>query len=186
VNVVVLHGSSRRGGNSDALADRFLAGLGTTDSDCIRHFYPIEMEIAHCRGCGTCATGMCAIDDDMREVYPAFSQADVVVLAAPMFWGYMTSQLKTLFDRLEAIASPRHFGGKDFVLFITYRHYYGSMVEWLGRITRAFGSTLHALTCQTYDADADRDVPITEFPDKLSEAHQLGRQVAASRRAGGP
>ncbi len=186
MKVVVLHGSSRRGGNSDTLVDRFLAGLEEADAHEVRHFYPIDMSIAHCRGCGSCSAGPCAIDDDMRSVYPAFSEAEVVVLAAPMFWGYMTSQLKTLFDRLEAIASPRHFGKKDFVLFVTYRHYFGSMVEWLDRISRAFGSRMHTMTCQTYDAQTDRDVPIAEFPDRLQEAYDLGRKVASAPRPGAP
>jgi multimeric flavodoxin WrbA len=102
-----------------------------------------------------------------------------------MFWGYMTSQLKTLFDRLEAIVSPKHFGNKDFVLFVTYRHYYGSMVEWLGRITRGYGSTMRVLTCQTYDPATDRDVAIAELPDYLPSAYRLGQEVAAQRRIRG-
>jgi multimeric flavodoxin WrbA len=183
MNVVVLHGSARRGGDSDTLADRFLAGMGGPQAHEILHFCAIDMRIAHCRSCGACGVedggGTCVLRDDMQEVYPAFSEAHVVILAAPMFWGYMTSQLKTLFDRLEAIASPKHFGGKDFVLFVTYRHYYGSTVEWLQRITSAFGSRLHSMTCQTYDPETDRDVPIANFPGKLREAFELGRRVAS-------
>jgi multimeric flavodoxin WrbA len=181
MRVVVLHGSQRRGGNSDTLVDRFLAGIGGSEVHDVSHFYAIEMRIAHCRGCGSCAAGRCAIDDDMQEVYPAFAQAEVVILAAPMFWGYMTSQLKTLFDRLEAV-SGSSFSNKDFVLFVTYRHYYGSMVEWLGRISTGFGSRMHALTCQTYDPATERDVPVAAFPDKLQEAFDLGRKVASLPR----
>lgn len=185
MRIVVLHGSSRQGGNSDTLVDRFLEGAGGAGAHEVAHFHAIEMAIAHCRGCGACRSGTCVVRDDMDAVLPAFSRADVVVLAAPMFWGYMTSQLKTLFDRLEAIASPEHFGGKVFVLFVTYRHYYGSMVEWLGRITSAFGSTMHALTCQTYDPMTDRDIPIVDLPDHLASAYRLGQSVAAQRRSRG-
>ena len=159
MKVVVLHGSSRKGGNSDALVERFLAGVGGETRRAVRHFYPIDLGIAHCRGCGACGTaaspGTCVTRDDMQEVYAAFSQSEVVVLAAPTFSGYKTSQLKTLFDRLEAIASPRHFGNKDFV---TYRHDYESMVDGLDRITRAFESRMHALACRTYNEGAERDI----------------------------
>jgi multimeric flavodoxin WrbA len=186
MKVVVLHGSARRGGDSDTLVDRFLAGMTESGTHEIRHFHAIDMRIAHCRGCGACGTpatsGTCVIRDDMQDVYPEFSQADVVVIAAPMFWGYMTSQLKTLFDRLETLASPHHFGNKDFVLFVTYRHYFGSMVEWLERITRSFGSRMHAMTCQTYDPQTERDVGISNFPDQLEAAFELGRKVAAGTR----
>jgi len=183
MNVVVLHGSARKGGDSDTLADRFLAGLRETGTCEVEHFYAIDMSVAHCRGCGACSAGRCVVDDDMQRVYPAFSRADVVVLAAPMFWGYMTSQLKTVFDRLEAVASPKHFGGKDFVVFVTYRHYFGSTVEWLQRITSAFGSRLHAMTCRTYDPETERDIPIGEFPDRLEEARRLGRAIGGARSA---
>jgi len=182
MKVVVLHGSSRKGGDSDTLAECFLRGLREAGQPEVVHFYAIDMNIAHCRGCGGCnADGACVIEDDMKLVYPAFCDADVVILAAPMFWGYMTSQLKTLFDRLEAIVSDRCFGGKDFVLFVTYRHYYGSIVEWLDRVSKGFGSRLHALTCRTYDPETQTDMPVTSFPDKLEEATHLGRQVAALR-----
>lgn len=187
MRVLVLHGSARKGGDTDTLAERFLAGMAEAGSHDVRHFYPIDMRIAHCRGasCMACGgdggTAGCIVEDDMQSVYPALRDAEVVVIATPMFWGYMTSQLKTLFDRLEAVVSPAYFGRKDFVLLIGYRHYYGSMVEWLNRITRAFGSRCHSVVCQTYDPEADRDVPITETPERLDEAFALGRAIATER-----
>jgi multimeric flavodoxin WrbA len=184
MNVIVLHGSARRGGDTDTLAASFLDGLSESGSHEVTHFTPIDMEIAHCRACMECSRGAgCVIDDDMQAVYPAFHDADVVVLATPMFWGYMTSQLKTLFDRLEAVVSEEYFGHKDFVLLIGYRQYYGSMIEWLERIARLSGSRSHAIACQTYDPEANRDIPIREQPERLDEACELGRTVARLRQA---
>lgn len=186
MRVLVLHGSARKGGDTDTLAERFLAGMAEEGRHEVRDFYAIDMNIAHCRGAACMGCGGdggsagCVVQDDMQAVYPALREADVVVLATPMFWGYMTSQLKTLLDRLEAAVSPAYFGGKDFVLLIGYRHYYGSMVEWLNRITRAFGSRCHSMACQTYDPETDRDIPIAESPKCLEEAFALGRQIAAS------
>jgi len=183
MNVLVLHGSAHKGGSTDLLASRFLEGLGPEPGS-VAHFRPSDMAIAHCRACGSCdATGRCAIDDDMRDVYPAFREARVVVLAAPMFWGYMTSQLKTLFDRLEAAASSSCFGGKAFVLLLAYRHYYGSMVEWMTRVTGAFGSTLHWMGARTYDPATEADIPVSEQPDKLAEARELGAALRESLRS---
>jgi multimeric flavodoxin WrbA len=144
------------------------------------------MDIAHCRGCLQCRDGSgCILDDDMQEVYPVFCEADIVILAAPMFWGYMTSQLKTLFDRLEAVVTPRCFGDKEFVLIVTYRHFYGSMVEWLERIAAGFGSRCHAMTCRTYDPESAVDVPASAQPDALREAQRIGRRVRTLRRGAG-
>ena len=182
MKVVVLHGSARVGGNTDTLAERFLQGLSEGGNQEVAHFRPIEMHIEHCRACMSCAGGGgCVIDDDMREVYPVFCDADVVVMATPMFWGYMTSQLKTLFDRLESVVSDRCFGDKDFVLLIGYRQYFGSMVEWLDRIAGLSGSRSHAITVQTFDPETGRDVPVIELTNRLAEAEELGRELAAGR-----
>jgi len=181
MKVIVLHGSARTGGDTDTLAEHFLRGLGGEGQHEVTHFRPIEMEIAHCLGatCMRCSAGKgCAVQDDMQTVYPVFREADVVVMATPMFWGYMTSQLKTLFDRFEAVVSPQYFGGKDFVLLIGYRHYYGSMAEWMNRIAKGFGSRAHAVLAQTFDPQTGRDVPIGETPAKLEEAFALGAENA--------
>jgi multimeric flavodoxin WrbA len=182
MKVVVLHGSAHVGGDTDALAERFLQGLSESGPHEVTHFRPIEMHIEHCRACMQCAGGDgCVIDDDMQDVYPAFCDANIVVMATPMFWGYMTSQLKTLFDRLEAVVSERCFGSKDFVLLIGYRQYFGSMVAWLDRIAGLSGSRSHAIAVQTYDAEAGKDIPVVELPERLGEAKRLGREVAAAR-----
>jgi len=179
--VLVLHGSARRGGDTDTLAETFLRGMSEAGQHEVVHFFPIDMEIAHCRACMKCAGGAgCVIQDDMQAVYPALRRADVVVLATPMFWGYMTSQLKTLFDRLEAVVSAEYLGNKDFVLLIGYRSYYGSMVDWLERITGFVDSRAHAVLCQTYDPQTQSDHPIRSMPEKLEEARRLGAQIACA------
>lgn len=184
MKVVVLHGSARKGGDTDTLAERFLRGLSESEDHDVTHFRPIDMDIEHCRACMECARGEgCVIEDDMQAVYPAFCEADIVVMATPMFWGYMTSQLKTLFDRLEAIVSEACFGRKDFILLIGYRHYFGSMVEWLDRITKGFGSRAHAITAQTYDPETGVDIPIVDLPEVLAEAYRLGQELGGVAEA---
>lgn len=107
MNVVVLHGSPRKGMNSDTLADQFLSGLHEQGEHKVTHFYTNEMEIKPCQGCLHCATSpghACAIDDDMTEIYAAYKGSDLVVWATPMYWGYMTAQMKAVLDRMEALA----------------------------------------------------------------------------------
>ncbi|MBU1048970.1 flavodoxin family protein [Candidatus Bipolaricaulota bacterium] len=187
MNVVVFHGSARRNGDTDTLAEHFLRGLNEVTAHQIKHFFPIDMDIAHCRACEQCAGGKpCVIQDDMQEVYPALRDANVVVIATPMFWGYMTSQLKTLFDRLEAVVYTGHFARKDFVLLIGYRSYYGSMIEWLARVTSFADSHCHAIACQTFDPATGMDIPIAQTPERLTEAFALGQAIAQSSVADSP
>jgi multimeric flavodoxin WrbA len=182
MKVVVFHGSAHRSGDTDTLAQHFLQGMDQSGPHAVTHFTPIDMDIAHCRACMKCVRHpTCVIQDDMQAVYPALKDADVVVLATPMFWGYMTSQLKTLFDRLEAVISTEYFGDKDFVLLIGYRQYYGSMIEWLKRITQFSGSRCHAIACQTFDIESGKDRPIHQMPQKLSEAFDLGQRLSQPR-----
>ncbi|MCK5245691.1 flavodoxin family protein, partial [Candidatus Bipolaricaulota bacterium] len=90
MNIVVFHGSARRNGDTDTLVEYFLRGLNEEGQHEVTHFIPIDMSIAHCRACMKCAQGKdCVIQDDMQAVYPALRHANVVVLATPMFWGYM-------------------------------------------------------------------------------------------------
>lgn len=174
MKAIVLHGSPRRNGNSATLAEQFLDGLSPSD---VEHFYLNEMKIRPCQGCEKCLGGLprhCATEDDMQRVYQAFIGADLIVFATPMYWGYMTAQMKAAMDRMEAITE--HFAGKTFVVLITYRHHYQSTEAFFQRICPFFGVDLHVLTCRTMD-DRGRDIPIASAPDSLREAYSLGLEL---------
>jgi multimeric flavodoxin WrbA len=138
---------------------RLSDGLRDAGAEKFWDYYANEMNIAHCKGCMTCANSenhACAIQDDMQEIYSSFIDADVVVFATPMFWGYMTSQLKTILDRMEALAvGPSNWWeGKTFVSIVTYWYHYQSTVAFF-----------------------ERDVHVSERLDKLEEAYNLGKSV---------
>jgi len=91
MRAIVLHGSPRRGGNSDTLAHHFIEGLKTTGDIEVFDFILNDMNIRPCQGCEFCATSegnRCKIEDDMQQIYDVFADADVVVWATPMYWGY--------------------------------------------------------------------------------------------------
>ncbi|RLI01839.1 hypothetical protein DRO31_05575 [Candidatus Bathyarchaeota archaeon] len=48
MKVTVLHGSPRRGKNSDTLAERFLEGLNLSGKHVVEHFHINELQIAPC------------------------------------------------------------------------------------------------------------------------------------------
>jgi len=180
MNVVVLHGSPRKGMNSDTLADQFLSGLNEQGEHKVIHFYTNELEIRPCQGCLHCATSpghACAIEDDMTEIYAAYRDSDLIVWATPMYWGYMTAQLKTVLDRMEALAWEG-FEDKTFAVFITYRHHYESTQGFFERIAPHFGIKLHVVTCQTYNPETREDLPISSCVDELAEAYDLGRSLS--------
>lgn len=183
MKTIVLHGSPRKNGNSDTLARYFLEGMKTSGKHEIKHFYANDLNIRPCQGCESCADNLadyCVIIDDMQEIYRGFIDAQVVVFATPMYWGYMTAQLKTVVDRMEAIASPKYFKGKAYVVLATYRYHVEYTVAFFKRIIGFFGGDLHIITCRTFDAATDRDKPIADFPDVLKQAYELGQAIGAA------
>jgi len=178
MNVVVLHGSPRRGMNSDTLADRFLKGLGEHGEHEVTHFYANEMEVRPCQGCLSCASSPhdCATEDGMQEIYRAYREADLIVWATPMYWGYMTAQLKAVQDRMEALAWEG-FGGKTFAVLITYRFHCQSTVAMFERIAPHFDIALHTVTCRTYDGETGKDLPISACERELEQARRLGEEL---------
>jgi len=180
MKIIILHGSPRKNQNSDTLVEYFERGLKINREKEVQHFYINELNIKPCQGCLTCATSVnhcCAIKDDMEEIYSAYKKAQTIVFATPMYWGYMTAQLKTVFDRMEALAWEG-FENKTFIVMITYRHHFESMVAFFERIAPFFNIKLFIITCCTYNKDEQKDIPILMCQDQLKEAYQLGIDIS--------
>jgi multimeric flavodoxin WrbA len=174
MKTIILYGSPHKTGNSATLAEHFIRGIG---GDGVKRFYVNEMSIKGCQGCQKCFSRLehyCATEDDMQAIYSAFIEAEVVVFTTPMYWGYMTAQLKAVMDRMEAITD--YFKGKTFVVLITYRYHCESTVAFYKRICPYFGVDLHVITCRTMD-EQENDIPITNIPEKLHEAFVLGESL---------
>ena len=180
VKVTVLHGSPRKNGNSDTLTNYFNKGLRSCCEVEIKDFYANVLNIKPCQGCLACDEPLeswCKIQDDMQKIYSSFIESDLIIFATPMYWGYITAQLKTIIDRMEAIANPKYFEGKNFVVIITYRYHYESTVGFFKRIQPYFKFNLDFLTCCTLDIEKDIDIPIVEIKEKLEEAFELGKEM---------
>lgn len=183
MKTLILHGSPRRNGNSDTLAHYFANGLRSMGHEDILDFYTNEMVIKTCQMCMTCkdAPGhKCAIDDDMSTIYDAFKESRIVVFATPMFWGYMTAQLKIVLDRMEAlcVGPSEWWEGKKFVGIFTYWNHYQTMISFFERICPHFGvEFIPLLYCSKSDDPTVGDVPVSEDQCKLDEAFELGQRL---------
>jgi len=179
MKAIVLHGSPRKNGNSDTLAEYFVNGFKKSGANDVRDFFLNELSIRPCQGCLSCRTASnhtCAIEDDMTVISSEFIDADIVVFATPMYWGYLTAQLKTVLDRMECL-TWEHFYNKTFVALITYHHHFESALAFFERICPHFNIDLHAVTCCTLDKNTGRDMPAVHFPEKLAGAAELGKSL---------
>ena len=61
----------------------------------------MEQKIGFCRACDGCMRngGTCVLKDDMNEILKMFQEADVLVLATPVYFYGISAQMKTFIDR---------------------------------------------------------------------------------------
>jgi multimeric flavodoxin WrbA len=112
VRVLAIHGSPRRGGNTDILLNRAMEGAVEAGAQ-VEHLYAAKLRIAPCAGCGGCEkAGRCVLDDGMQAVYPLLEQAHRLVLASPVYFYGVTAQLKALIDRCQVFWSRKYVLGK--------------------------------------------------------------------------
>ncbi|CAK7052665.1 MAG: hypothetical protein DELT_03015 [Desulfovibrio sp.] len=104
--IAILNGSPRRKGNTSTLVQAFTKGAEASGNT-VREFFLDKMDIRGCKGCfggGKNADSPCVQKDDMDQVYPAYRDADIVVLATPLYFWTVSGQLKCAIDRLFAVA----------------------------------------------------------------------------------
>jgi len=98
-SLVIFNGSPKPGGNTDFLIDRFTACLERRD---VVKFVLREMNISPCRGCERCSSnGLCVIKDDMQDVYEKIEAHKYFLFFSPVFFGGVTSILKSAIDRCQ-------------------------------------------------------------------------------------
>lgn len=117
-NVLIISASPRKGGNSDILCDRFMAGTKETGHNTEKIFLK-EKHINYCTGCGACFNGAkpCPQKDDMEEILHKMIKADVIVMATPIYFYTMNAQMKTLIDR--TCARYLEISDKEFYYLLT-------------------------------------------------------------------
>ena len=66
-------------------------------------------KIAGCLACEYCHTkgnGACIQKDDMQEIYPVLAEAEVLVLAAPIYYFTLCAQIQAPIQRMYCVNKP--------------------------------------------------------------------------------
>jgi len=96
-------GSPRIKGNTDLLLDEALRGAESKGAE-VEKIIVDQLKISPCREYYGCQKdGNCVIRDDMDDIYPKLLNADRVIVASPMFFYGLSSQIKALIDRCQAL-----------------------------------------------------------------------------------
>ncbi len=124
MKVLAYNGSPRtKAGITDRITQWFMQGAREAGAE-IETVYLAKKKINYCTGCFNCwfvTPGKCIQKDDMADMKSKFRDADIIVLASPVYVDGFTAQMKTLLDRFISGGSPfvefrdghsRHPGGK--------------------------------------------------------------------------
>ena len=142
--ILVVLGSPRKGGNSEALAEALIAAAEAKGHSVTR-FSLAERKVKPCLGCGECLknNGPCIQRDDMHDFYGPFEEADMVVLVSPLYYWHVSSELKSVIDR--TYACYHRFPKVECALLMaagdTNPSVYRSAVCWYEQMTGELGWT---------------------------------------------
>jgi len=101
-------GSPRIRGNTDLLLDEAFRGAQSQGAETEKIIVD-KLKITPCREYYGCLKdGNCVIQDDMDNIYPKLLEADIVIVASPMFFYGLTAQVKALIDRCQALWARKY------------------------------------------------------------------------------
>ena len=100
MKILIISGSPRKGGNTELLAEAFAKGAAKhhqVETVSVRDYL-----VNPCLGCNACfrsEANTCAQKDDMTIIYEKMSQADMLVIASPVYFYGISAQMKAVIDR---------------------------------------------------------------------------------------
>ena len=119
MKITVITGSPHQQGTSSYLADQFIQGAEECGHEVFR-FDAAFKRVHPCLGCDRCGvSGNCAQQDDMTELLPRLLDADMVLLATPLYFFGLSAQLKTVVDRFYPLKDILKERSRKAALFVT-------------------------------------------------------------------
>ena len=180
-NIVILNGSPRKKGNTAALSAQFTKGAQEAGHT-VTEFFLGEMKINGCKGCfgGHSSKDLpCVQKDDMAKIYPAVRNADIVVLATPLYYWSMSGQIKTAIDRLFALEEGdgnllRGHRKASVLLMAAEGSGFGDVLTYYEHLTAhlQWKNLGHVLS------GGNMDVGDIEGKKELEQAYQLGKSIS--------
>ena len=177
--IIILNGSPRKNGNTSALTAQFKKGAEEAGNE-VTEFQLSGMKIGGCLGCwhgGKDTDSPCVQKDDMMKIYPVYREADVVVLASPLYYWFISGQLKTTFDRLFAVAEcdPNYRNPKKESVLIMAAEGAGfeESEHWYDHLEKHIGwESLGKVLCGWVTQPGD-----IEGKPELQQAYELGKAI---------
>jgi multimeric flavodoxin WrbA len=177
MKILAMIGSPRKGSNTDILVDQLLKGAEENGHDS-QKLYLYQYDIKPCVDCRKCKAGepVCALKDDMTDLYPLIDKADVLVFGTPNYWYGPSAKMKLLIDRIRPYVESRILEGKAAMVAIPA----GEGPPACGPMMEAFKMSFKYLGMKFAGAvlgEAYERKEILDKPDSLQEAYELGKSL---------
>lgn len=192
MKITAVFGSPVKKGNTETMAEEFLAVCGAAGAE-ITRWRLNELDYKGCSGCMACKTGSeeCVLRDGLTPVLRGIHGADAVVIATPVYFFDVTAQLKGFIDRGFSFLTPQWYKkkemsrlkpGKELVFVVAQggaERVFHDMLQRYGAIFGAFGfKPPHLIRGGRLRGPGD----IASRPDLL----ELAREKAGLVLAGAP
>ncbi len=175
MKILVLNGSPRMHGNTVAMIDAFKKGA-EEKGHTVSVINVCQKKIAGCLACEYCHKKdsgherQCIQQDDMQEVYPILDEAEMIVLASPVYYHSFSGQLQCAINRIYALDKPRNLKKAALILSSGSNHVYsGAIYEY----QNSFLLYLKLVDMGIYTAFDKQN----QSPEKLEELYQFGKNL---------
>ena len=108
MKILVLNGSPRCEGNTAAMVAAFKEAAEEKGHQ-VKAINVTRLTIKGCLACEFChgkGNGRCMRKDDMQDIYDELKDAEMLVLASPIYYHNISGQLKCVIDRFYAVLYP--------------------------------------------------------------------------------
>jgi len=162
-------GSPRKGGNTSILLSETMEVLGKELE--IEIINVVDYKIKPCVSCRECLHGgKCIIKDEM--FYDKLLEAQVIVIASPVYFGDITGQLKIALDRTWCLRGK--LTGKAGGSIVVGRRYIDGALAMLNTFFLRHGMILNSRGVVGY---AEERGEIRDDHTAINDAHRLGESI---------
>ena len=188
LKALAILGSPRKNKNTDVLLNKVIEGLMEKEVQ-VEKIELKNEKIAHCTGCYACAkTGICFIKDDMSKMYSKFDEADIIIIATPLYFNSVSSITKAMIDRCQAFWASKYVLNKPSIdrnkkrrgLFICTA---GSELKREGFIGAEvvidlFFKAVNTQNSESMLVDQTDKIMVKDREDILREGYEIGKKLS--------
>ncbi|MCX8126124.1 MAG: flavodoxin family protein, partial [Dehalococcoidia bacterium] len=192
--VVAFCASPRKSGNTEVLIKEALRGAEEAGAKTTEYIFLQSLKIGYCTGCRRCKEpdyqGVCAVKDEMSEIYQKIFDADAIIIGFPIYTGRECGQLAVFLDRWDCLArvGSRLLGpGRRALVIGTWGYPYDDTYDdvmarvmvtlRLHRIETVEAISAGGFAGMLHGLDDDRRALVLRHPEQLRKAYEAGRAL---------